>query len=74
MSETYRPHSADGILEVIEGEGISRQRGTSVPVDGTIGYAAGCIYIKTDGGASTTLYVNNGTPASCAFKAVTSAA
>lgn len=43
--------------------------GTSVPADGTSGYQKGCIYIKTDGGAGTTLYINEGTAASCDFNA-----
>lgn len=43
--------------------------GTSVPTDGTAGYLPGCMYIKTNGGVGTTLYVNEGTVASCDFNA-----
>ena len=45
--------------------------GTTVPTDGDSGYAIGCLYIHTDGGAGTALYVNEGTAASCDFDAVT---
>lgn len=43
--------------------------GTSVPADATAGYPPGCIYIKTNGGIGTTLYINEGTLASCDFNA-----
>jgi len=45
------------------------EEGTTVPTDATAGYAPGCIFIKTDGGAGTTLYINEGTAASCDFNA-----
>lgn len=44
-------------------------KGATVPSDATAGYAKGCIFIDTDGGAGTTLYVNEGTAASCDFNA-----
>lgn len=44
-------------------------RGATVPTDATAGYAPGCIFIQTDGGAATTLYINEGTLASCDFNA-----
>lgn len=44
-------------------------RGTTVPSDGATGYAPGCLFIKSDGGADTTLYVNEGTAASADFNA-----
>lgn len=43
--------------------------GTTVPVDGTSGYATGCLFIKTNGGAGTTLYVNEGSDTSSDFNA-----
>lgn len=46
-------------------------RGATVPTDGTSGYAKGCIFIQTDGGAGTTWYLNEGTYASCDFNAPT---
>jgi hypothetical protein len=45
--------------------------GTTVPADGTAGYATGCLFQHTDGGAGSALYVNEGTAASCNFDAVT---
>jgi hypothetical protein len=53
-----------------QGDGMLRVDGTSVPVDGTPGYQTGCLYQRTNGGTGTSLYVNEGTLKSCAFKAV----
>ena len=47
--------------------------GTTVPTDAQTGYATGCLYMKTDGGAGTSLYVNEGTTASCDFNALAGA-
>ena len=44
-------------------------KGAVVPTDGDAGYAKGCIFIHTDGGEDTTLYVNEGTAASADFNA-----
>ena len=52
-----------------EYEGRIYVRGTTVPTDADEGYAQGCQFIKTDGGAGTTLYINEGTAASCDFNA-----
>ncbi len=69
MSATQTPHSASPILEEIPGVGITRAYGTTVPTDGTTGYATGCLFHHTDGGVGTSLYVNEGTKASCDFNA-----
>lgn len=53
-----------------QAEGLIYARGASVPADTTAGYAKGCLFIQTDGSTSTTLYVNEGTVASCDFNAV----
>jgi len=48
--------------------------GIDVPVDTTAGYAKGCLFIDTDVAAATTgIYVNIGTTASCNFDAVSDA-
>jgi len=71
MSKPQNLHSkAGGVIESIPGEGISRAEGDTVPTDGTAGYKKGCIWIKTNGGVNTTLYINVGTKASCDFNAV----
>ena len=45
-------------------------RGATVPTSGKTGFAIGCLFIDTTGGANTTLYVNEGTAAnSCDFNA-----
>jgi hypothetical protein len=45
-------------------------QGTTVPTDTTAGYPKGAIFLKTDGGANTTLYVNEGSSTSCDFNAM----
>lgn len=46
--------------------------GTTVPTDGTAGYAKGCIFIDTDVGAgSQGAYINVGTTAACNFDVIT---
>lgn len=46
---------------------VSYASGATVPTDAEAGYAKGCIFIQTDGGVSSTLYVNEGTYTSCDF-------
>lgn len=45
--------------------------GNSVPADTASGYAPGCLFIHTDGGAGTDFYVNNGSKTSSDFDLVT---
>ena len=48
--------------------------GTTVPTNGSNGYAKGCLFIDTDVATGTTgLYCNKGTSSSCVFTAVTQA-
>jgi hypothetical protein len=42
-------------------------KGTAVPTDTTAGYAAGCMFLHTDGGEGDTFYVNEGSVTSCDF-------
>lgn len=48
----------------------SLAKGTTVPADATAGYMTGCIFQKTNGGETGTLYVNIGTNTSCQFVAL----
>lgn len=50
------------------GVGILFSSGTTVPTDATTGFSPGCIFIHSDGTANTTIYINEGTATSCAFK------
>lgn len=52
-------------------DGLLIASGTTVPTDGTVGYATGCIFQHTDGGDGTAIYVNEGTFDSCDFNAIT---
>jgi hypothetical protein len=45
--------------------------GTTMPVDTSVGFAPGCLFIHVDGTAGTCLYCNEGTAASSDFDAVT---
>jgi hypothetical protein len=48
--------------------------GTTVPTDTAAGFQTGCLFQKTDGGAETSLYVNEGSVTSCLFQAIAAAA
>lgn len=54
--------------------GILEDEGTTVPADGTPGYAPGATFFKRAGTAGASQYINEGTKASCAFKAVAAGA
>lgn len=70
MSRRHDVQSADGVVERVTAYGILQQCGTTVPADGTVGYAIGCLFQKLNGGAGTSLYINEGTAVSAAFKTV----
>lgn len=63
-----------GRVYYVEGVGILFDWGTTVPADGRADYAKGAIFQHIDGEAATCLYVNEGTLASCSFRANTSVA
>ena len=65
---------SSGKLMNIPGVGYLLAFGITVPTDATAGYAPGCIFIHTDGGDGSALYVNEGTYASCDFNLITVAA
>jgi len=54
----------------IQGVGILFDYGTTVPSDGVADYCPGAVFQKTDGTADACLYINQGTLASCSFKAL----
>lgn len=71
MSNVYSPHfkHPKGTLIRKQGVGIMFAHGTTVPADASSGYAAGCIFLHTDGVDGDHLYVNEGTDTSCDFNA-----
>ena len=69
MSNVTRPHSGVGELVVVPGLGVLAAYGTTVPSDGATGYATGCTLQHTDGGANTSLYVNEGSATSADLNA-----
>lgn len=73
MSAPVRIQSATGIVAE---DGLNRAlivAGATVPTDATPGFATGCLFLHTDGGDGTALYVNEGTAASCDFNALNGA-
>jgi len=58
------------IPEAEDGDDLRLASGATVPTDGTAGYVTGCLFMHTDGGAGTALYVNEGSVTSCNFDAV----
>ncbi len=50
--------------------GLLFSSGTTKPTDGSDGYQTGCVFMKTDGGVGTSLYVNEGSVTSSAFNAI----
>jgi hypothetical protein len=52
----------------VESIGYLRAWGTTVPTDGEVGYATGCLFQHTDGTGETVFYVNQGTSSACAFR------
>lgn len=68
MSHAIRLHDGLGTIAEDPSVGILLAYGSTVPTDGTVGYAPGCQFLKTN---STTLvttnYVNIGTKTSCNF-------
>ncbi len=51
-------------------QGVLDAYGTVVPIGGTAGYVTGATFKQTDGGADTSLFVNEGSVTSCNFTAV----
>lgn len=60
---------ADGILLKDDRGMAVFAFGTSVPADGVLGFATGCLFVKTNGSAGTALYVNEGSHTSADFDA-----
>ena len=71
MSAPVNLHSADPTIITAPGVGTLMAYGATVPSDGATGYATGCLFLHTDGGDGTALYVNEGTSASADFNAIT---
>lgn len=72
MSRKLTPHYADprGIIATdFAGNGILAA-GTTKPTDASTGYATGCLFMDVDAAAGLQVFVNEGTAASCSFKAL----
>lgn len=68
MSHAIRLHDGLGTIAEDPSVGILLAYGSTVPTDGTVGYAPGCQFLKTNATTLvTTTYVNIGTKASCNF-------
>ncbi len=62
------------MLPPLRNRGLLWVSGITVPTDTTDGYQTGCVFLKTDGGAGTALYINEGSVTSCDFNALTGGA
>lgn len=51
-------------------EGVRIDAGDTVPTNGVSGFPKGSLFIKTDGGVGTTIYINEGSISSCNFNAI----
>lgn len=74
MSRTQALHDATTVVATQPGNGILIAAGLTLPTDGDVGYSVGCIFIHTDGGDGTALYVNEGSNTSADFNLITVAA
>jgi len=46
---------------------VTRASGATVPTDAAAGYAKGALFVQTDGAVGSSVYVNDGSEASCDF-------
>jgi hypothetical protein len=58
------------VLETDANSDVMRATGATLPTDGDRGYAVGCLFVQTDGGTETVLYVNEGSATSADFNPV----
>lgn len=72
MSHGLRIHDGTGIIATDPGVGILHSYGTTVPTDGTKGFAPGCIFLDINAAAGSQVFVNEGTSTSCDFNNVPS--
>ncbi len=61
------------VLQVDDSGNVRYCTGATVPSNADAGYAQGCIFVNTAGGAGTTLYVNEGSAMSATFRALDTA-
>jgi hypothetical protein len=72
--DTYAPGTtAVAVLDKDVSGYVTRASGTTVPSDGEAGYLKGCLFLHTDGGIGTSLYVNEGSITTADFNAFGSA-
>lgn len=71
MSKEVTPHSAIDSLIRLPGVGILFAAGTTVPADGSSGYARGCYFAHLDGGDNTSAYINEGDQSAADFNPLT---
>ena len=76
MSREFTPHYGDPAGAIVREPNVGAlfARGTTVPTDGTVGFAPGCIFLDTNATAGGQVFVNEGTYASCDFNAISAGA
>lgn len=61
------------VKEVTSDGNVTYAVGATIPTDGDAGYAVGCIFKNSAGGAGTTIYINEGSNTSASFRALDTA-
>ncbi len=69
MSRRHEVQDATGVITRLANVGVLELCGTGAPTNGQAGFAPGCVYIRVDGSAGTTRYVNEGTSSSTTWVA-----
>lgn len=70
MSRKFSKGYAEDVVGEVPTVGKYHAVGTTVPTDGSAGYANGCIFQDLDASSGATLFVNEGTVTSCDFNQV----
>jgi hypothetical protein len=67
MGCRHKVQDATGVVDYVPVLGAIQVASKTVPADGSVGFARGCILHKLDGTAGTQFYINEGTESSCDF-------
>ena len=70
MAANVTVHGGTGEMFSVPVEGVYFARGASVPTDGSVGYAKGCLFIDTNAAAGSILFCNEGDVSSSDFDLV----
>lgn len=73
LGQKFRINSVDFQALLIDDNGdVLQATGQTVPTDASVGFAKGCLFIKTNSSTKEVVYVNEGSRSSCDFNALAS--